>query len=235
MHFLIKRLVGTGGNNGGSNGNGGIENISDLFEICSGVDASPEWELEKEIADSVNKERERVFVKLVMLFYERKIEIDLEHQMDYREERSMVLRIAKWIPEFRKKPPIGMIGPEWLEENLPEDFWQEIVWFVYDLETDEMKWKRLIDLLPKDVKNRFDAELTHMDLPLKIESRDQWLEIATQVYKRLGYSSLGDFLEPLEMEKHYDKSKAVRLLWDYGMQMLRKRDPKTAIQGGDDE
>ncbi|MAF20602.1 MAG: hypothetical protein CMI55_02890 [Parcubacteria group bacterium] len=229
MHYLMKRLVGSGGGNGG-NGNGGMEDISELFDICTSINTSPEWDLEPEIAESVEKERFKVFVELVALFYERKVEKDMDHQMEYREERSMVLKIARWLPEFRKNPPAGMIGPEWLEENLPEDFWWEIVWFVYDIEQDEMNWSRFSSILPKDVKQKFDEELTPMDLPLKIESNEDWLRIATQVYKRLGYPSLGAFLEPLEMEKHYARSRAVQLLWDYGMQILVEKDPKSAFQ-----
>ncbi|MDP7454402.1 MAG: hypothetical protein QF809_02595 [Candidatus Peribacteraceae bacterium] len=234
VHYLMKRLVSSGGANGG-NGNGGIEDISELFDMCTSINSSPEWDLEPEIADSVEIERSKVFVELVALFYERKVEKDMDHQMEYREERSMVLKIARWLPKFRDDPPSGMIGPEWLEENLPEDFWWEVVWFVYNLDQDEMNWKRFSALLPKDVKQKFDEELTPMDLPLKIESNEDWLRIATQVYKRLGYSSLGAFLEPLEMEKHYAKSRAVQLLWDYGMQMLVAKDPKAAVQTEEDD
>lgn len=232
VHHLMKRLVGSSSGNGG-NGNGGMGDISELFDMCTDINASPEWELEPAIAESVDKERSRVFVELVQLFYERKVEVDIEHQMEYREERSMVLKIARWLPDFRNSPPTGMIGPEWLEQNLPKEFWWEIVWFVYNIEQDEMNWSRFSALLPKEVKQQFDEELTPMDLPLKIESREDWLRIATQVYKRLGYSSLGAFLEPLEMERHYKNSKAVQLLWDYGMQLLVERDPKSAFESDD--
>lgn len=197
-----------------ADGGGKIDRIAQLFEICSLLEEDHDWVPDREIAGAIDEERATAQEKLLHLFYRRKIEADIDKQMPLRRERSLALRVARWLSLFRRERPAGMIGPAWLEQHLDPDFWEEVQWYCYDEGKGECDWIRFTDLLPRDVRAQFDHSLVPIDIPAVIKDAATAISLLTRLAKNRRMT-LEELTDPRNFDSLYGEEPAFRAAIEY--------------------
>lgn len=173
--------------------------VAQLFDICLAIDGDHAFAPHPVIAKAVDAKRAEALQRLLHLFYNRQIAEDNEGQVRIQREHALVQRIAVWLPQFRAGKPQGSIGPAWFKEHCDTDFWHAIQWHVYDAESQSDRWNHFTDLLPGDVRDRFDVSLIPMDIPETIHGKGQALSLLRQLAKHRGKT-----LEEITDPKNFD-------------------------------
>jgi hypothetical protein len=192
-----------------------ISSPAELFEMCSTIDDDRRFRPSPKIAKIINTKRLEAKKVLLALFFSQENADNNEQRVRMQREYKLALCIGEWLPQFQKNKPHGKFGPAWLKENCDNDFWQAILWHVYDAQDREDHWNRFSALLPSDVRRQFDPSLTPMeDVPDSIRDEEHALELLVELARHRN-TSLQDITDPDVFAELYRTEPAFRKVMDY--------------------
>ncbi len=173
---------------------GAISDVSQLFDLCHTIDGDADWQPHESIGREILLHRTVAMNVLLTELYVRKKVTDPDALERLRDEEAMAALLAMHLPGLRNALPPNMFGPAWLYDHANETLWEAALQFVYDLDSGIERWDRFAQLLPQDLRVRFDAT----DTPIDVEEIEN-VEHAQKLLKILSEKTgipMTDFADP---------------------------------------
>ncbi|MDA1060395.1 MAG: methyltransferase domain-containing protein [bacterium] len=186
--------------------------VSDIFDLCRDVDN--ELSLSEELKSSIVETRQRILVLLIETFYSKKKAAlwgDAEALRQASNEADLAKLLAKLIPSIRQKIPEGEeFDQKWIRNNEPE-IYTRIKELITDRDTRVEKWNLLQEMMPADLKDRFEVK--------RIMSREQSLLEKVKPYRdlaiKMGPEVVAEFLISIGAVSEGEFSRTVGIISEY--------------------
>ncbi len=173
---------------------GVVSDVSQLFDLCHAIDSNPDIQPHESIDREILLHRTVAVNTLLTELYCRKKLTDRDDLEHLRDEEAMAALLATHLPALRKALPPHTFGPAWLYDHADEALWEESLQFVYDLDSGTEQWERFAQLLPEDLRARFDIADTPIDIE-EIESVEHAQKLLKILSEKTGIPAT-DFGDP---------------------------------------
>jgi hypothetical protein len=173
---------------------GVVSDVSQLFDLCNSIDSDTDLQPHESIGREILLHRTVAMNALLTELYVRKKLTDPDALEHLRDEEAMAAKLAAYLPELRKALPSHTFGPAWLYDHADEALWEAALQFVYDVDSGTEQWERFARLLPQDLRARFDATDTPIDVE-EIESVEHAQKLLQILSEKTGIP-MTDFADP---------------------------------------
>ena len=189
-----------------------FNDVSEIFDLCTAADQ--ELSIPKEMGEAIAETRERVLILLIETFYSNKkggLWGDAEALRQVSNETELAKQVARLIPVVRRGVPEGEgFDQKWIRMQEPE-LYDRVRELITDRDTRVEKWSLLREMLPADLKGRFEI--------VQIMSREKALLEKVKPYRdlalKMGPEIVAEFLISIGAVKGTEFSRAVGIMSEY--------------------
>lgn len=193
-----------------------------LFDICHVLETDEDLRVHPDLKRDVEAFRFAVLHAILHDHYEDRRANDPLHVTATERESAIVFAFASALPQLRKNLPEGRFGPETLRMLLPQEVFESLEEYVYDLEEDAQDWSRFTAVLPKDLRERFDAQENGIEVPDVIATIEEANALLRTISDRKGIA-LDKLLDPAYFVEHCKRMPAFAKVAAFFAAEARKR------------
>lgn len=200
-----------------------LSSPAELFDLCTVLETDTDLRVDQDLAQEAAVYRLSALTMILHIHYENLCKKHPEKTRAIGREEEIVFILAKALSELRRTLPPGRFGPETLREILDRETLEKIHEFLYDLEGNRLDWSRFMELLPRDLRERFDAEENGIDIPEHIASMEQALTLLRLISERKGIP-LRQLMDPAHFVEHCKRIPAFAKTMAFFTAEARKRE-----------
>ncbi len=188
-----------------------ITKVADIFELCPRIDET--LEIEPDLAGAILEGRRKIQRALITNLFTKKRQgsfADADANLEFLRQEMLAMEVSKLVDMMRQEKGGMVVDLTWFRTR-DRRLYEKVRDLVTDQQTHIYKWSEVKEMLPADLRERFDVK--------EAMSKEQELLVNIEPYRelaeKLGPEAIAEFLIHMGIVKEREFSKIVGVISDY--------------------